>query len=385
MRIVAMTNSVSRRALLVCMLGLLLAGTVSAQTTSKTESITYADNTTNWVIGQTASVSCTVSVPASAVCDGDVESATTFDRTYAVPVTSSAFGKLQMTATYDTASTVASGRRGTLKTVTDGNGHTTTWSNWKRGIAQRVDYPSATGYPATSKSAVVDDNGWISSVTDEVASKSCYSYDLVGRLSGISYTSEATANTCDGSPTAAWKPTTRSVVPVASIEYGIPAGHWRETVTTGNAVQITYYDAMWRPLLAREYDATNLAGSEHFVKTSYDAGGRVQFTSYPSATSTPTTGTWMGYDPLGRVTSVSQDSELGLLTTTTRYNAGFTTTVTNPRGVQTTTSYQTYESPSTEAPVTIVSGVGLPEQQTTTIARDAFGAPLSTTRSGAGN
>ena len=87
-------------------------------------------------------------------------------------------------------------------------------------------------------------------------------------------------------------------------------------------------------------------------------------------------GTWTDYDALGRVTSIAQDSELGVLTTTTSYNSGFTTTVTNPRSKATTTSYQTFDQPSTDAPVLIVA----PEGVTTTIVRDPFGKPLSTTR-----
>ena len=75
-------------------LGLLLAGHASAQTTSKTEVISYYDDTSKWVLGQTASVTCTVSVPASTACDGDVVSSTTFDSTTALPATTSSFGKL---------------------------------------------------------------------------------------------------------------------------------------------------------------------------------------------------------------------------------------------------------------------------------------------------
>jgi YD repeat-containing protein len=181
-----------------------------------------------------------------------------------VPVTTSAFGKLQSTLGYDTMSSVASGFRGTLKTVKDGNGNTTTLTNWKRGIPQKVAFPSAVGFPATYKSAVVDDNGWVTSTTDELGSKTCYKYDLAGRLSRIIYTSETAANTCDDSVSAAWNPLIRSFVPVGSAEFGIPAGHWRETVSTGNAVKVTYYDAMWRPLLSQEYDSADEVRNQTF-------------------------------------------------------------------------------------------------------------------------
>jgi hypothetical protein len=106
--------------------------------------------------------------------------------------------------------------------------------------------------------------------------------------------------------------------------------------------------------------------------------GRVDFTSYPSASSAPDKGVWNDYDALGRVTAVTQDSELGLLTTTTKYGSGFKTTVTNPRLYATTTSYQTFDQPSTDAPVSIAA----PESVTTTISRDPFGKPLSIARNG---
>jgi RHS repeat-associated protein len=355
---------------------LLLAGNATAQTYTKTETITYENNTNKWVLGQTKVVTCLSATPTSTGCDTNasngtnVVSQTTYDPVTALPLTTTTFGKLQSTATYNAD--------GTLATVKDGNNRTTTFSNWKRGIPQTIQYADS-----TTQSAVVHNNGWIESVTDENGYKTCYGYDTMGRLSGITYTSEATAGACN---TTKWSATTRSFVPVASSEYGIPAGHWRETVTTGNAVKITYYDGMWRPLLVREYDAGNMAGTERFTKTAYDVEGRVGFTSYPMSSVTLAAqqagdkGVTTFYDALGRVSSTSQDSELGLLTTLTTYNTGFSTTVTNPRGYNTTSTYLTFDQPTTDWPLVITA----PESATTTIARDTFGKPNSLTRSGGG-
>ena len=337
--------------------GLLLASSAWGQTYSRTEAITYHDNTTKWVLGQTASVTCVASVPASTSCDGDdVLSQTTYDPTTALPTATYAFGKLQSSTTYYA--------NGTVNTVKDGRNNTTSLSSWKRGIPQSIQYADG-----TSQSAVVNDNGWIDSVTDENGFSTAYTYDAMGRLSGITYPT---------GDTTAWANTTRSFVSVATAEYGIAAGHWRLTETTGNAVKITYYDGLWRPLLVREYDAANVAGTERFTRTVYDAEGHVSFQSYPSASSAPNTGIWTEYDALGRVTSVSQDSELGLLSTVTTYGPGFTTTVTNPRGHSTTTSYMTYDQPSTDWPVT----VSAPEGQVTTISRDPYGKPTQLSRGG---
>jgi len=339
---------------------LLFAATAMAQTYSRTEVITYHDNTTKWVVGQTKTVTCAASIPTSTACDGDVVSATTFDPITALPLTTTSFGKLQSTMTYNAD--------GTLATVKDGNNRTTTLSSWKRGIPQQITYADG-----KFQSASVNDNGWIDWVKDENTYQTSYGYDAMGRLTSIAY---PTADT------TAWANTSRSFVPVAAVEYGIPAGHWRETVTTGNAVKITYYDGLWRPLLVREYDAANQAATERFTRTAYDAEGRVSFASYPSTSSNLSSGIWTEYDALGRVTAVSQDSELGLLTTTTDYLAGFQTRVTSPRGPATavTTSYLTYDQPGTDWPVSILS----PESAVTSIARDPYGKPLSITRSGGG-
>lgn len=65
------------------------------------------------------------------------------------------------------------------------------------------------------------------------------------------------------------------------------AGHWRLTEGTGNAVNITSHDGLWRPLLVRAYDAGNVAGTGRFTRTAYDADGRVSFQSYPSVQQQP--------------------------------------------------------------------------------------------------
>ena len=368
-------KDVTRCALLkaLCTAGVLLAPDANAQTYSKTEVVTYHDNTTSWVLGQTATVACAASIPASTACDGDVVSSTTYHATTALPLTTSIFGKLQSTMTYNTD--------GTLATVKDGNNKTTTLSNWKRGIPQNIQHADL-----TTQAAAVNDSGWITSVTDELGYITCYGHDAMGRLTKIEYPDEA-SGACDTTEVS-WNQSNRSFVPVASVEYGIAAGHWRETVTTGNAIKITYYDGLWRPLLVREYDASNQAATQRFSKTAYDAEGRVSFAGYPVATMTYAAqqagdkGVTTAYDPLGRVTSVSQDTELtpSLQVSLTTYNTGFTTTVTNPRGYSATTSYLTYDQPTTNWPLTI----NAPESATTTIARDPHGKPTSLVRSGGG-
>ncbi|MFT4257599.1 MAG: RHS repeat protein, partial [Pseudoxanthomonas sp.] len=334
----------------------------SVTTYSKTEVTTYYDDTAKWVLGQTASVTCTVSVPASSSCDGDVVSAATYSSN-AQLLTSKSYGKLQQTLTYNTDGTVA--------TVKDGNSNVISVSNWKRGIPQTISYPGS-----VSESAVVSDQGWLTSVTDENGYKTCYTYDGMGRITKVTYPSESTSGVCD---TSAWNATTLVFEKVNSAEYGIPAGHWRQTVTTGNGKKIVYFDAMWRPLVTREYDTANEAATKRFQRFVYDWDGSTTFASYPGTSDGLSTGTWSEYDALGRPISISQDSEQGLLATLTEYLPGFQIRVTNPRGTQTATQYQAWDRPTTEFPTGVTTYAGT-DTAATVIARDAQGEPTAITR-----
>jgi len=279
------------------------------------------------------------------------------------------FGLLQQTAAYNA--------NGTLHTVTDGKGNTTTFGNWYRGVPRLITYADS-----STQSATVDANGWITSVTDGAGSKTCYAYDPMGRIKKITHPSETSAGVCD---TSAWNATTISFAPMTSAAYGIPAGHWRQTVSTGNARKLTYYDALWRPVLVREYDTADVAGTSRFNATAYDGQGRVVHTAYPVATGpTMSNGAWSlpgvrtTYDALGRVTTVKQDSELGVLTTTTAYLSGFKRRTTDPKGNVTTEQFQAFDAPSYETPVQIDA----PENTRTTIVRDVFGKPTAIQRGG---
>ncbi len=372
-----MQRSGIRNAALLAGMWLALGMGAHAQTYSRSETIAYYDNTTKWVLGQTASVTCTASVPASTACDGDVVSSATFDATTAQQLTSSSFGKLQQTLTYNAD--------GTIATVKDGNNNVTTLSNWKRGIPQTIKYPVTPESPTgATESAVVNDNGWITSVTDENGYKTCYGYDAMGRLSSITYPSETASGVCDATTWLADNFDFRPLVDADWRPTGVSTGQWRRGEWRGNYRKFTYYDAMWRPVVVNEYDESNTNGTLRTTGYAYDHEGRVTFAAYPTTTTTAgTTGTWTDYDALGRVTSVGQDTELtpSLQVTTTTYQTGFKTLVTDPKGNATTTSYQAYDQPTTDMPVAIIH----PEGAYTDIVRDPFGKPTSILRRNSGS
>lgn len=313
------------------------------------ETLTYYDNEVSWILGQVA---------ARAV-DGIVSDQAAFDPVTSRPMQIWRFGKPSQALGYHADGTIAS--------VRDGNGNTTLLSSWKRGIPQLINFPDG-----TTQSALVDDRGWISQVTDQNGFATGYRYDAMGRLAGIDY---------PGSDTTVWNGMNQSFTQVAGDEYGIAPGHWRRTTTTGSHVSLAYYDALWRPLITAEHDA-NDSSTVRFVGYEYDNDGRKVFSSYPAAVANHDRGIWTLYDVLGRATSVTQNSELGDLSTSTQYlrdASGVFTLVRNPRGAETRTWYRMLDTPAFDSPTRIVQ----PEGGITAITRDAFGKPLSITRSSA--
>jgi len=359
---------------------LLLPYAAIAQTYSVTETIAYHDDTTLWVMGQIGSKTCLSSIPVNAACDGGGDSvmAATEYGWKALPWRIYEFGKLRQTLTYDSTSSVESGQLGSLKAKADGNGSTTTFSNWKRGTPQVIHHPITPESPSgATQSAVVDNNGWILSVTDEVGAKSCYGYDEVGRVNRIVHPSEDPGSAaCDES---SWQSTTIEFRPMTAGEWrppGIEPGQWRQYTARGGYQKLVYFDVMWRPVLSNEYDVANTSGTLRAVSTTYDAAGRVAFQSYPSVDIVPAAiGVWTFYDGLGRVKEVRQDSEQGQLITRTEYLAN-QIRVTAPNGEVTQTTFQAFDQPSFDAPVRIEEPLG----RTTSVVRDSFGKPVEIER-----
>ncbi|GGK03217.1 hypothetical protein GCM10011394_10360 [Luteimonas terricola] len=363
---------------MVC-LGMLWPTFVGAQTYTRTETIEYHDDPALWVMGQVKRTTI-----------NGIEEAQTDYGWKALPATSRRYGKVNYTLAYETATP---GQVGTVKTVTDGKGYVTAASNWTRGLPQQIYYPATNEAPSgAAVSAVVNDHGWITAVTDENGFRHCYDYDVMGRIQKIRYPSETAANACDpGDGSGTWLATTIGFTKSASMKYGLPAGHWQQVVATGAGRKIIYFDALWRPVVTEEFDNTSgtiANATRRLTVQRYDASGRLAFESYPMSSlsnyaATTLTGSRSSYDALGRGVLTQQDWEgSGYLTTTTEYLSGFQTRVTPPRGqgqggaYQTTTSYLTWDEPNTDYPVSI----GHPEGAFTDIVRDAFGKPASLTR-----
>lgn len=334
---------------------------------SRSEAFTYNDNFILWVLGQRATHSV-----------NSIEADRTDYDTKAMPWKLYSFGLIQKTLTYETP---AGTQAGTLKTVTDARGNITTLTNWKRGLPQLITFPATAETPAgATDSVVVNDNGWIDSRIDASGAQTCYAYDAMGRISGVTYPTESNSspNVCS---TTTWNALSRLFEQVSAPEFGLAAGHWRTTESVGNSRKIVYFDARWRPVLTRDYDVIDQAGTQRYQRFAYDYQNRKTFESYFGTTDSLTTGTTTAYDGLGRATSTVQDSEAGQLTTTIEYPTNFQVRITNPRNYITTTGFQAFDQPGYERPTSIT----LPEGAFIDIVRDAFGKTTSITRRNADN
>ncbi|MDE2154877.1 MAG: hypothetical protein KGJ32_03135 [Xanthomonadaceae bacterium] len=316
-----------------------------------TEQTTYLNDLPHWVLG--------LPLQVTNLTTGEIESANTYNLGNVTLQSRARFGQTLMNYTFNA--------QGQLASFTDGNTHTTTLGSYKRGIPQTIGYPDG-----RSETLVVDDFGQIGAITDQAGHTTGYTYDPVGRITAITY---------PAGDEVAWYPTTFAYTYVTAAERGIAANHWRRTVTTGNASTVTWFDAMLRPLLS-DTSIIGTAGSDITTAKSYDERGLTTFTSYPvggaPALSTLTAGTHQTYDALGRLTQTQQNSELGMLTTTTAYLSGARQQMTDPKGNVTTTRYQVFDEPGDGAAIQVQAPGGL----TQTIARDLYGNPTAITQSG---
>jgi RHS repeat-associated protein len=318
---------------------------------TRTETTAYNNNVSKWVLGLVAS--------ATESSTGKVMVLNSYNSTTANLESITKFGHLEQSMTYNADGTVA--------TRKDGLNHTTTFSNYKRGIPQNVLYANS-----TTESATVNNIGTIASLTDAAGFATSFGYDTMGRLASITYPS---------ADTVAWNTTTISFYKSASAQFDLPAGHWRQETTTGQAHVVNYYDGLWRPVYTERWDNTNVAGTTRLIKHQYDFAGRASYESYPKRSYAQIgDGIYYEYDALGRPTITSTISELGTLYSGNAYVNGFVKNYTDARGNTTLTSYQVFDEPSENA----ASNITAPEGVAIVIARDIFGKSKSITRSGGG-
>jgi RHS repeat-associated protein len=328
---------------------------------SAAQSRTYFDLDAKWVLG----------LPLTYSINSTLQSQTYYNVATALPTQIDRFGQRRQSFTHRAD--------GTIETITDNLANTTTLGNWKRGVPQSITF-----FDGSTQSSVVDDNGWVTSTTNEVGGTTSYGYDGLGRITSIGYPVDA-ANP--------WAPTSRTFAPTASAEYGLPAGTWKQTVSTGNFRRNVWFDNLWQPLLLREWDANSPATTERFVRTIHGWRGNLLYKTYAVRGISDIIGASYGvlwtFDALNRLVREDAGAKSNN-TLTTRYafesSPPFQTRVTNPRGVESTMQFFALDEPSDAFPTRVDRGVNRTgaEQSATVIARDIWGKVLSMQRSGNG-
>jgi len=321
---------------------------------TRTEVTSYVDKLTPYVTGLVGTVTVT------SVSGQPVMQSHQYDSLGRL-LSTSKFGVLQFKQDYNAD--------GTLAWKEDGAAHRTQYFDYQLGLPQRIQYADG-----SVERASVDAQGFVRSVTSPVNSSyiTYYDYDDAGRLSLVT-------------PPGGYSATSLKFEPVASSEYGLGAGHWRQTISKGNARTVTYFDAFWRPVMVRTFDVGDEANTRKVVVKGYDADNLPSYESYPARELTDVSvrdkGKRMRYDALGRLTAQEQDTELGVQTSSTSYLSGFKTQLTNPRGKVTTQTLWALDNPSESQ----LASSAAPEGVSLQIQRDALGKPTSITRSGGGN
>jgi RHS repeat-associated protein len=331
--------------------------TKSSSLGAKAVTLAYRAPDENWVIGLLRSMS---TAPSNISKSPDIE-INYNDR--ALPSIVREFGLITQTAQYHAD--------GNLHYLFDGNDHWTRFSGYRRGLATSVEYQNG-----EAQSATINDFGQITEFRDELNLPTRYDYRPDGRLERIVYPSDSTLAAND-------KVFDYQRLPADDI--GLSTDLWQQTITQGSALKRVYLDALWRPILSKEED-TAVGGTQRYTRRSFDFAGRETFVSAPSRTLPNgqlyqlTTGVQHQYDGLGRLISAQQSAEAphGALTTLIQYEPGFTKKVIPPSGKSTLTSFLAFDEPIEDWPVLIEA----PETMRIAIARDAYGKPLTITRSG---
>lgn len=311
----------------------------SFSTNDVTETRTYLNSQSPWVIGSESSVAA----------NGLSASSRSFT-SLAQPQDRYAFGLRTSTTSYCA--------NGLPYQVFDGLNRVTTYSDYHRGVARRRDFPGG-----SFRTLTVNDFGEITGTTDERGNTTTYGRDALGRVSSVAY---------PAGDVVSWA---GQAVTYASVsELGLSAGTFRQRITRGRLQRSTYYDASLRPILVQELDTAT--GIAIYTRTAYDYANRVTFQSYPSSSSAASAGITTTYDDLGRVTG-SRTTD-GIVLSRLTYLSGNRIQASDADGKVTTTTYQAFDTPD----YTNAIRAEAPENRTTVVARDVFGKITGVTQSG---
>lgn len=206
------------------------------------------------------------------------------------------------------------------------------YSGYYRGKPQYVKVPSRYDSDSTiSYSQIIDDNGWIKSITDSNGNSKFFEYDKAGRIKLIK------APGVDDT--------------VISYDFGSQNYGMTVEVTQAKFKNIVSLDALMRPVLDLKYDISDYQGTKSFQKFSYNSDNKIVYQSFKGNSEYSDVGIYTEYDVLGRKLKTEVGKERNA--TTFEYLDGNLMKVTNPKGSQTTTRFLSYSAPDNKLPVSI--------------------------------
>jgi len=238
------------------------------------------------------------------------------------------FGVRAVTNTYHNDGTVASAR--------DAEDNTTFYDDYKNGTPQLVTRADNNTIERT-----IDAFGQLISQTDAEGLIIEYSYDLAGRLINID-------------PHGRWDET--------EITYNNLGAGLTQTTTTGAISTTKTFDSLLRPTLIKK-EALYGGGRTTYLKTTYDAMGRVYFESMPSNNANPSLGSYTYYDGLGRVTK-TRENMAPYAQTLIAYLSGNVTETRDADNYVTKTTRSGYASPNDGNVVKIESPLDVTTEMT---------------------
>lgn len=224
---------------------------------------------------------------------------------------------------------------GTLRSVTDGEGNKTEYSNYHRGVAQLINFPDGSEIRRQ-----VDHRGRITSKTDQMGSTTYYTYDDLDRVTLVEL------------------PFTDNVTVSYSHDNRI------RTFTKGALVEKYFYDELGNLVKHSRSD-----GSKEYVQVyRYDVQNRLIFSSNVNQ---PSYGIRYSYNKLGDLISTTKVSSEAEEETTFLYSSN-KKIITDPKGNITTQYFDTFSADDHR-----LSRIEGPEGLDIVITRNKIGSPLT--------
>ncbi|WP_195742870.1 RHS repeat domain-containing protein [Shewanella woodyi] len=322
----------------------------------KYRKVEYQHDKNNWVLNLP-----TKQYVSSTSSFGEPYKETTYNNSL-LPYQKKLFGRLVSTNTYHADGNLK-------KTTFSGLNRYEQFDDYYRGKARKITMPCATtngcntANGSTTNTVIakleVNSDGTTKSVTDFNGHKTSYSYNPIGWLTKIDYVN------------GDWSDKIIKYAQVTTANdgitgSGIAVGQLKQTITQGNFEQKIYHDGLLRPTFTRTRDKAN-SDTISYQRTEYDHENRPTLQSFPSSNASATTGTVTTYDALGRVIGTLRQSDNAA--SSIEYLSGNKQRVTDAKGNVTTTTYLAYGSPSYDKPTFIDA----PDSEDTSIAYNKFG------------